>query len=255
MDRGDPSDARVYNMRVQTLGDQDFSILTVATYNIHAGVGTDRRRDIERTARVIRQLDADILALQEVDSRSGSHSSSEQMIYLAESGRYRAIPGPTLKRFDGYFGNALLVRCAVIDVRTPDLSIPGREPRGVIDADLEVGGNALRVVATHLGLRARERRLQLARLISMLEMHAAQPTLLLGDLNEWRPLAQSLRNFCSLFGCCTRGRTFPAPRPLFALDRICFRPATLCASTEVYASPLARVASDHLPVKAYIRMT
>lgn len=228
--------------------------LAVATYNIHACIGRDRIASPERIARVICELDADIVGLQEILSRPGTGANAQQMAYLAQAAGYDAISGLTIQRPDCSYGNALLTRHPVYAVRQIDLSVPGHEPRGAIDADLETHGIPIRVVVTHLGLRAAERRLQLLRLSEQFRRDANEPTILMGDFNEWQPYQRTLRQFRSLFGHSRAPRSFPSLWPVLALDRIWIKPLTLLVATQAHKSVIARVASDHLPVKALFRL-
>ncbi|HDR16202.1 MAG TPA: hypothetical protein ENN79_12090, partial [Desulfobacteraceae bacterium] len=84
------------------------TILRISTYNIHKCVGLDRRRDPERIATVIGEINADVIGLQEVDNRSDGRGESAQMDFLAEKTGYKALPGPTIKHTSGHYGNVLL---------------------------------------------------------------------------------------------------------------------------------------------------
>lgn len=234
--------------------DERANLLAVATYNIHAGAGRDGNTSSERVALVIRELEADIVGLQEVDSRPGAAADSQQMDYLARATGFAAIPGVTIQRHDRSYGNVLLTRHPVRAVRRIDLSLAGREPRGAIDADLEVHGIRLRVVVTHLGLRAAERRWQVYRLSELFSPGAIEPMILMGDFNEWYPYQSTLRRLRTLFGHCPAPRSFPASCPLLALDRIWVSPSSLLVTTRTHKTALARVASDHLPVKTLLRL-
>src|SRR5688572_31496289 len=108
----------------------------VASYNIHRCVGLDRRSDEERVARVLEEIDADVVGLQEVESYVGEGDGVHQLNYLAEEAGYHAIAGSTILRKDSHYGNALLTRFPPLEVRTYDVSVKGFEPRGIIDVDL-----------------------------------------------------------------------------------------------------------------------
>lgn len=227
--------------------------LTVGSYNVHRCIGADRRCLPERIARVIAELDVDVLALQEVDS--GYHRTGEdQLVELASATGMHAVAGPTMTRDGGTYGNALLSRDATTAVRHVDLSVRGKEPRGAIDADLQVGDRAVRVVVTHLGLRRFERAMQVEQILrSVRAASGDRLTIVAGDLNEWRPNDHSLQALHVRFGR-SRVRTFPARRPVFAFDRILVEPRDALVSFAVHDTPLARVASDHLPVRAVIAL-
>lgn len=228
------------------------SIITVATYNIHGCIGRDKRFDPDRIVQVIRMLDADIIGLQEVDARSGAATPSRQMDYLGDAAGYLSIAGPTIEHYERCYGNVLLTRWQPLAVRRLDLTVRGREPRGLIDADFMVQDRHVRIMATHLGLRARERGIQLNRLWRSLEGDACDTLILVGDLNEWWPFGKGLRLMAKIFGRCPRLRSYPAGYPLLVLDRICVRPHRYLGEVRVHNSPLTRLASDHLPMSAQI---
>src|SRR5687768_8730299 len=131
--------------------------LRVVSYNIHCGIGWDGRFNERRILEVLKEIEPDVVALQEVESRA---SGIDMLAWLGAEGGFHAIAGTTLLHADGHYGNGLLTRCPVTCTRLLDLSWRGREPRGAISADLDCGGEPIRIVATHLGLRPAERREQ-----------------------------------------------------------------------------------------------
>jgi endonuclease/exonuclease/phosphatase family metal-dependent hydrolase len=223
--------------------------LRVATYNVHSAVGSDGRFDPDRIAQVVSELDADVIALQEVESKNGAE---DMLARLAAASGHRAIAGPTMLRPDSSYGNALLTRCDVVDVQRVDLSVAAREPRGALDVRLACRGTGLRVLATHLGLRPAERRQQIRALLARLEGGECVLTLLLGDLNEWFLWGRPLRWLHRYFRQTPAPATFPARFPLFALDRLWVKPRGRLRRVYVHGSPLARLASDHRPLVAEI---
>ena len=239
---------------VQT-GDLPGDAVIVASYNVHKCVGLDMRRDPGRTAQVIGEIGADVVALQEADRRYGARAGLLDLEALREISGLTPVELGSEGPAHGWHGNVLLTRNAeILDVRP--LRLPGLEPRGALVVDLQHDGRPLRVIAAHLGL-LRISRLQQAR--ALVEALGAEeespPTLLMGDLNEWR-----LRRRSSLAPLAARkGEThtvpsFPARFPVFALDRIMTSPGTEVLRLERHDSALARIASDHLPVKAWLRL-
>lgn len=231
--------------------------IAVASYNIHGGVGIDGHFVPKRICEVLRELRADLVALQEVETRA---TGFDMLGFLSQHTGLHAIPGPTLVRADGDYGNALLTRYAPLSVRHIDLSVKGREPRGAIDAQLqcdaiEAGTFALRVIATHLGLLPSERRAQVRRLLTALAEVPAQPTILLGDVNEWFLWGRPLRWLHAYFERTPHVSTFPSRYPVLALDRIWTSPRAHLVAVSSHRSPLARLASDHLPLLAQMRLT
>lgn len=226
--------------------------ITVASYNIHIALGRDGRLAPERIASVVQELKADVIALQEVQFVT---KRFDMPAYLRKATGYQVLAGPTIvDPVRGDYGNALLTCRHVKSFCRIDLSVDRREPRGALDVTLDCGEHSLRVVATHLGLRPAERREQVTKLLSMLEGEsAALPTILLGDLNEWFLWGRPLRWLHRHFEQTPAPATFPAGFPVFALDRIWVKPRHLLRRLFVHASPLARLASDHLPVVAQLQ--
>jgi endonuclease/exonuclease/phosphatase family metal-dependent hydrolase len=196
----------------------------------------------------LRELAADVIALQEVGYGAGARP--QELEQFADTMHWRLIKGVTLEDEAGHYGNALLTRLPVSSVCRHDLSVPGREPRGAIDVQLDCQGLAVQVIATHLGLRPAERRSQVQALLSLVDTHGAQVTILLGDLNEWFLFGRPLRRLHKAFGSSPGPATFPAWRPMFALDRLWIRPRSALCTLRAHRSALSRQASDHLPLVA-----
>ncbi|WP_246513858.1 endonuclease/exonuclease/phosphatase family protein [Neoroseomonas soli] len=231
------------------------SALTIASYNVHKCVGTDKRFDPDRVAEVITELDADILALQEADRRFGRRHGLLDMAGVERRTGLALLPLSLDPDGHGWRGNALLVR-GVRAMRLRRLTLPGGEPRGAVMADLDLPSGPLRIVSAHLGLLRRNRLRQAEAILAALAEAEDIPTVMLGDLNEWRPGPRSsLRALEAGFTDARPGpATFPSRRPLLPLDRILGRPRGLVRAIEPHDSPLARIASDHLPIKARLDM-
>lgn len=228
---------------------------TVASYNTHRCVGIDRRYDPERIARVIRELDADIIGLQEIDAGFYRSQGRRQLQRLADATGLDVVNGPTKRGAGGHYGNVLLTSRKVVGVRRIDLSVYGREPRGAIDVDLDMDGEIVRVMVVHLGLGRYERRRQVSRLLNGCRPQEEGLHVVLGDINEWFPLGRPLSRLHRHFGKSPARRTFPSFLPVLALDRIWVKPLDALMEIGVHDTALSRVASDHLPIKAVITRT
>lgn len=221
--------------------------IRLASYNIHLGIGRDGQFNPERIARVINELDADAVALQEVSLGGGGF---DMLDFLGRRCGLTPIAGPTLVTSAGAYGNAVLTRIKPGTVHRWNLSVGKREPRGAIDVQLHHQGSTLRVIATHLGLWPAERRRQTRLLLEIVKKDNRFPTVLLGDVNEWFLWGRPLRWMHRYFKSTPAPATFPSGRPLLALDRIWVDPRPALRFVIAHASKTARIASDHLPVVA-----
>ncbi len=224
--------------------------LRVATWNVHACVGGDGRHDPARTAAVIAEIDPDVMALQEFRYPGDIALETRSPVVLTELDSYECALGPTRTRLQHCFGNVLLTRHPIRDVRRLDLSHGRREPRGALVATLDVAGLPLHVLTTHLGLRLGERRVQVRRILEFLDELRSEFVVILGDFNDWLPGRSVAHALAERLGASPSPRTFPVAWPLFALDRIWVHPRGALRSLRAHATPRARQASDHLPVVA-----
>ena len=224
--------------------------LTFASYNIHKAVGLDGRRDPERIIAVLRELHADVIALQEADRRFGERESVLPKAMLDDT-PWRAAPVAKRARSLGWHGNALLIRRDIdIELAEP-LPLPTLEPRGAVRADLLVDGRRVRVLGAHLDLSGLRRRDQIRAMLRHCEhCDTACPTVLMGDFNQWGRASGALREFGRTWRLTAAGNSFPSRRPIAALDRIVHSSDWACEQVGVHHSALASVASDHLPVLA-----
>jgi endonuclease/exonuclease/phosphatase family metal-dependent hydrolase len=228
--------------------------LTFASYNIHKAVGLDRRRDPDRIMAVLREIDADVIALQEADRRFGRRVSAIPRHLLDESPWH---PVPLNHRPDsiGWHGNALLVRKGIDVIEAGVVPLPTLEPRGAVRADLLADGRRLRVVGMHLDLSGLRRRLQVRAILDHLaRCDGACPAVLMGDMNEWSQRGGAFREFGPGWQVLGPGRSFPARQPLALLDRIVASGDWLVEALGVHHSALAARASDHLPVIAALSL-
>lgn len=223
--------------------------LRVMTWNIHGGVGPDGRFDLDRIAALIARHRPDVLALQEVDTRGRGVDclAPLQGLGIGHFAEARTIVVP-----DGHYGHALFTRWPTRNVVLHDLSVRRREPRIAIETEVETPFGPLHLVAVHLGLAFLERRRQSMALAALAKRARGMPTVMMGDFNDWCSLGLVSRAIHRALPFRTRLRSFPARWPLLRLDGVyCSAPGMLAAS---FADPAARMASDHLPIIADIRL-
>ena len=248
--------------------------ITVASYNMRKAIGLDRRRDPRRVLEVLREIDADVVALQEADKRLGGRGAAVPHDLIDEHGLYRAVHfgvrhkrrlektrqhAERLLKIDtrnlGWHGNALLVKphVGVIDVAA--LELPTLEPRGAVMAELLVGDRPIRVVGLHLDISGLWRRRQMRAILEAIEGRPQRmPTVLMGDTNEWRTAAGCLRDLNGTYRVAPTGPSFHSRRPIAPLDRIIVDERLPIEAAGVHASASARRASDHLPIWARLSL-
>ncbi|WP_343525317.1 endonuclease/exonuclease/phosphatase family protein [Sphingomonas sp.] len=228
-------------------------MIKVASYNIRKGIGADRRRSPDRILDVLREVDADIIALQEADRRFGEREGVIPLHLLDDHSDWKPVVYGMKARSLGWHGNTILVRKTIEVVDFEAIHLPSLEPRGAVMADLRTRAGMLRIVGMHLDLSGLWRRRQAATILSHLTACTHHhPTVMMGDLNEWTRAAGCLRDFARDFAFAETGPSFHARRPIGRLDRIMVSPELHIATCGVHASPTSRKASDHLPIWATI---
>ena len=232
--------------------------LRIATYNIHRCRGLDGRTRPDRIAAVLRGIDADVVALQEVvgaGPRGGGHA--EEIGAMLGMGWIMS----SARLLRGHqFGNAVLSRFPISQHLEHDLSWKTCEPRRLQRVDVAVNSATLHVYNVHLGTALLERRHQAERLAAIVsDRHVAGPKLVLGDFNEWmKGLVTSMLsarlNSVDLRHFMRRPRTYPGVFPLLHLDHIYYAGHLEIVGIELPRTPLSLVASDHLPLVADVRV-
>ncbi len=231
--------------------------IKVVTYNIHKCRGLDRRVRPERIVDVLQEIDADVIALQEVVSVEGRSPEENQARFIADSLGLDYRLGETRKLNGGAYGNVILSRLPIVSTCNYDLSQPGREERGCLRADLQLRKNlTLHFYNIHLGCAYLERRRQARQLLDgdMLNGHGGL-RIVLGDFNEWtRGLTTKLLS--RHFECVDarlhlgRSRTYPGFMPFLHLDHVYFDSSLKLERAALHRSRRALIASDHLPIFA-----
>lgn len=246
--------------------------ITLASYNMHKAVGLDGRRDPHRILRVLQEIDADIVALQEADKRIGGRGSTVPHELIDSYGLYKPVHfGVRHKRMlekarkhtdrllkintrnIGWHGNAILVKRHIGVLACAALDLPMLEPRGAVMAELLVGDRPLRIVGMHLALSGLWRRRQMRAILDSIDRCPHKmPTILMGDTNEWRTIAGCLKDLEPDFHIAPTGPSFHARHPVAQLDRIIVHRELNIEAAGVHMSAVARRASDHLPIWARV---
>ncbi|MEE2862308.1 MAG: endonuclease/exonuclease/phosphatase family protein [Paracoccus sp. (in: a-proteobacteria)] len=225
-------------------------MLKLASYNLHKCRGMTGPHAPLRNLAVIRALDPDIIALQEVDFRYGVRPEAlPRKLIQAETGLLPARITGTSDSSLGWHGQTILMRPHLAEIAVlRRLPLPGLEPRGAIALRLP----GLTVIGVHLGLARSSRRQQLARITAQAARIAEDRVVMMGDFNEWR----DERGLESLAGyrVVAPGPSYPAPLPQLRLDRMAMSTNLDLVETGVFAGAGARDASDHLPIWARIKL-
>jgi endonuclease/exonuclease/phosphatase family metal-dependent hydrolase len=222
--------------------------------------------------RVLQEIDADVVALQEADKRIGGRGSTVPHELIDSHGLYKPVHfGVRHKRvFDrarrhtdrllkvntrniGWHGNAILVKRHIGVLGCAALELPTLEPRGAVMAELLIDDWPLRVIGMHLDLSGLWRRRQMRAILDAIEQRPQKmPTVLMGDTNEWRTAAGCLSELEPNFHVAPTGPSFHARHPVAQLDRIIVDKELSIEAAGVHMSPIARRASDHLPIWARV---
>ncbi len=223
----------------------------VATYNVHRWQGASGRTmpDVARAGFVISELDADVIALQEV-LRPFEPDGDDPLGLLCDELDLHLAFAVTRSHRRGQLGNAILSRFPITAISVIDISHSPIERRGALAAQVGHAGAGLGVVATHLSLIDRTRHRQVKTLLEHPQMNSG-PSILMGDMNAWRNCkgSKELEYSLNLHDNIAWPPSFPSGRPMLALDRIYTRGAAV-ANVRHHDSPAARKASDHLPIVA-----
>jgi len=232
--------------------------LRVVTYNIHRSRGMDRRTRPDRVASVLREVDADVIALQEVIGPGPTGVSHIEEIGAALGMGWVMAPARRLRGHQ--FGNALLSRLPIVHHAEHDLSWKTCEERCMQRADIDVHGHTLHVYNVHLGTAILERRHQAQRLSTIVtDRHVTGAKIVLGDFNEWMKglttmLLSSRLKSVDIRSYLKRRRTYPGLFPVLHLDHIYYTGKLEILDVAMPRTRLSLVASDHLPLVADIRI-
>ena len=239
----------------------------ILTYNVHRWLGTDRQIAPGRIAEVIASCHPDVVALQEVRMGRTRPGAVDQAAGLAAALGMDMHFQPTIRVFGEQFGIAILTRHpsrVVRSGRLPSLSTgPSLEKRCALWVAVEIGGRELQVVNAHLSLRSRERLHQAEALLGsdwLGHAECGDPAVLVGDFNapphsrSYRLLASRLRDAQLSNPNGEPQATFHTRAPVLRLDHVFVTPSVEVVSAAPVRTPLAKVASDHFPLVADLRV-
>lgn len=240
--------------------------LRICSYNIHKGFSQFNRNLVVHTLRDrLRQLDADLVFLQEVQGQHLRHAQHNpdwpalpQHEFLATGIWPQTAYGGNVVHRHGHHGNAILSKYPILEADNQDVSLSRFERRGLLHCRIQLpDGTILHAICIHISLTETQRRLQLSALVHRVgsEIPADAPVVVAGDFNDWRGkantwLTQRLHMqeiFTALNG--RPARSFPSRLPFLTLDRIYvrgLRPIT----AEVLNDGDWSAVSDHLPLLA-----
>jgi endonuclease/exonuclease/phosphatase family metal-dependent hydrolase len=220
--------------------------LRIASYNIQKCVGMDLRRRPDRILRVLDGIGASIVVLQEADKRLAPRPAALPHFALQEAGWQIADLGGAGSL--GWHGNAMIWRDPNIKLlATGQIPLPGLEPRGAVWVEFSTPLGPLRVFGMHLGLIGRYRRKQVMHVATHTAGMTDMASLWAGDFNEWskQPVLEQCAPGMSFL---PPKPSFPAPRPMGALDRFALNHQLQAVEHGVFAQAPAHMASDHLPI-------
>lgn len=228
--------------------------LKVATYNIHKAVGLDQRRKPERILAVLNEIDADIIALQEVDRRFGQRATALPREMIEGETPWMPVPLDFKPKAIGWHGNSIFVRRGVDIKHAGPIPMPCLEPRGAVMAELLIEGRMVRVIGVHLDLSGLWRRRQIKSLLKTIDHLPHHPTILMGDFNQWSDRGALSEFAFHRHRIVQTPRSYHSARPVARLDRIIVSHDCDVLEAGCNMSDLSRVASDHLPVWARLHL-
>ena len=227
--------------------------LRLASYNIQKAVGVDFRRDPMRIMDVVNALEADVVALQEVDKRLGARPSVLCRDFIGRETDYEIAPLADNEVSLGWHGNAVLVRRGLQITQVERVDLPGLEPRGAVRVDLRAATGVVSVIGAHLGLVRYHRRLQLQTICEHLGDTPGRAGVM-GDFNEWS-MERGMEPLERDFRIVSPGNSYHAARPIAGLDRFALGAEVSLQGAGVEEGPLASRASDHLPIWGDVEVT
>jgi endonuclease/exonuclease/phosphatase family metal-dependent hydrolase len=239
----------------------------ILTYNVHRCLGPDGVLSPERIAEVIASADPDIVALQELDIKRPRTRGVDQATVIANALGMTLHFHAAVRVMEEMYGDAILTSHPCRLVKTGHLPgkslIPKRDPRGALWSAVKLGGEEVQIVNTHLGVTQHERERQVDALLGpdwLSHTDCRDPVILAGDFNSV-PQGRTYRLLAAKLGATHRVipvergfPTFPSRLPLLGIDHVFASQSVEILAADVVRTPLARLASDHLPLVVDFRL-
>lgn len=220
--------------------------LKIMTYNIQYGKGIDGLQDLSRIANKIEKSNADIIALQEVETFSYRSKFKNQTQWLASELNMYAVYSPALVIGFYQYGNAILSKYPITSYKSIKVTSK-REPRNILIANIDICNKSLFFISTHLGLSTEERIKHVNQILE--NTKHKRPTIIAGDWNSTsdRQEVQLIKQFFNdsyKIAGNNKGYTFPGDLPQARIDYI-----FTSKDIEIIDSRIIKTkVSDHLPV-------
>lgn len=234
--------------------------ITMMTYNIHAGIGTDNKLDIERISKLIEENGAEIIGLNEVDCSTRRSQGINEVQSIAEYLGYHYYFGKTIDYMGGEYGNALVSKYPIISAESyilPDTGTEIQEARGIVKCILDVKGRKVNVLVTHLGLKSSERKVEIEYISNILKQCHGE-IILMGDFNisqasqseELEPFMKQMKDSTAELNEIEKLDTFDSVNPVIKIDYIMVSKdvQVICNKT------INSIASDHLPFCSVLKL-
>ncbi len=217
--------------------------MRIASYNIRKAIGTDWIRDAKRVESIIGEIGADVVVLQEADKRLFSRAGVLSLDRLEQAFNYKLVGLSSRAQSHGWYGNVIFVKKHLETKNAKQLNIPFFEPRGAVS--IELIEPSIEIIGVHLALMENIRAKQFRYLVNYIRRSKKTNIVLAGDFNEWR---KDIPNFHGIGKVITPGPTFHSQFPVAPLDRFVLTGSIDEVASGVYSTPLAKRASDHLPI-------
>jgi endonuclease/exonuclease/phosphatase family metal-dependent hydrolase len=233
--------------------------LRVMTYNIHVGVGMDKKLDLQRIADVINAARPDLVGLQEVDRGVKRTEGKDEIAELAAMTRMEYAFAPNLDYQGGKYGVAILSRLPIKNTEHRMFENKREaERRGMLRIEVEVDGKTLNFVTTHLDYQFEDGRLfETEQLLKVLD-GVKSPTIVVADLNDI-PSGSAYKLMRTKFDDAwiasenkTGGFSYPAAKPVKRIDHIFCRSGDRIRAKKSWV--IETLASDHIPVMAELEI-